>query len=262
MLPTPEGAPDPDPGSDLGADLGADGEPGGMRARWGLGDVAITLGLTIFIGTLVSLAVLALVDGPWDSPTGRAWASLLLLVLPWIGLAGWPLLTSYSRGAGPVHDFGLRLSWTDAGIGFAGGVAALILGSMVAWLQEQVTGHQITSAVGDLAQDTTSASAAALAILALCTAVGAPVVEELAFRGLMFGALRKRGLPVASSVALTTATFALFHFELQRLLVLLVIASFLGVVRAVTGSTAASMVTHMTVNLPGALAILALGHTG
>ena len=256
MLPTPEADPAPD------AHPGADGGPGDVRARWGLGDVAITLGLTIFIGTLVSLAVLALVDGPWDSPTGRAWASLLLLVLPWIGLAGWPLLTSFTRGAGPVRDFGLHLSFPDAGIGFAGGVAALILGSLVAWLQEQVTGHRITSAVGDLAQNTTSASAAALAILALCTAFGAPVVEELAFRGLMFGALRKRGLPVASSVAFTTATFALFHFELQRLLVLLVIASFLGVVRAATGSTAASMVTHMTVNLPGALAILALGHTG
>lgn len=258
MLPTPEAAPDPDPA----AHPGADGQPGGVQARWGLGDVAITLGLTIFIGTLVSVAVLALVDGPWDSPTGRAWASLLLLVLPWIGLAGWPLLTSYTRGAGPVCDFGLHLSWTDAGIGFAGGVAALILGSIIAWLQELVTGHRITSAVGDLAQNTTSASAAALAILAVCTGLGAPVVEELAFRGLMFGALRKRGLPVASSVAFTTATFALFHFELQRLLVLLVIASFLGVVRAATGSTAASMVTHMTVNLPGALAILALGHAG
>ena len=252
MLSTPEGTPATGPGS----------EPSDGRSGWGLGDVAVTLALTILLGTVVALVVNALVHGPWDSPTGRAWASLLLLVVPWLGLAGWPVLTSRTRGNGPVIDFGLHLTWRQAGIGFAGGLAALLLGSTVAYVQEQITGHTLTSAVGDLAHDTTSASAAALWVLAACTALGAPIVEEIAFRGLMFGALLKKGLPVATSVAWTTATFALFHFELQRLAVLLVIAGFLGLVRAYTGSTAASVVTHMTVNLPGAIAILAIGHGG
>ena len=155
-----------------------------------------------------------------------------------------------------------RLDWQQAGHRVACGIAALVLGTIVATIQESITGHQLSSAVGDLAQNTTSASAGALAVLAVCTAFGAPIVEELAFRGLTFGALRKMGLPVVWSVVLTTLMFALFHFELQRLAVLLVIGGLLGAVRAWTGSTAASMVTHMTVNVPGAIFILSLGHGG
>jgi membrane protease YdiL (CAAX protease family) len=247
VLPTPDPAPDQIP----------DRLPG-----WGFGDVAITLGLTLVLGTIVALVVRALVDGAWSSQTGRAWASLLLLVVPWLALAGWPIFASRTRGNGPVRDFGLTASWSQAAVGFVGGVLALLLGSFVAAVQEKITGHQISSAVGELAQNTTSASAAALAILALCTVLGAPVVEEIAFRGLTFGAFRKMGQPVVWSVVWTTLMFALFHFELQRVLVLLVIGGCLGWVRAQTGSTAASMVTHMTVNLPGAIAILALGHGG
>jgi membrane protease YdiL (CAAX protease family) len=247
VLPTPEDAPP-----------GAPEQP----PRWGFGDVAITLVATLFLGTAIALVVDALVAGPWSSPTGRAWASLLLLVVPWVSLAGWPLLASRTRGNGPRRDFGLTLDWRQAGVGFAGGVVALFVGTWVAVAQEHLTGQKLSSAVGDLAQNTTSASAGALAILALCTAFGAPVVEEIAFRGLTFGAFQKMGQPVVWSVAWTTLIFGLFHFELARLGVLLVIGACLGAVRAYTGSTAASMVTHMTVNLPGAVAILTLGHSG
>jgi uncharacterized protein len=233
-----------------------------QQPGWGFGDVAITLGLTLFLGTLAALLVRALVDGPWDSSTGRAWASLLLLVVPWLALAGWPILASVTRGNGPVRDFSLTLSWQQAGVGFVGGIMALVLGSFVAYVQESITGQKLSSAVGDLAQNTTSASAGALALLAACTAFGAPIVEELAFRGLTFGALVKMGQPVVSAWLWTTLMFAVFHFEVQRLAVLLVIGGFLGAVRAWTGSTAASMVTHMTVNVPGALFILSLGHSG
>ena len=50
--------------------------------------------------------------------------------------------------------------------------------------------------------------------------------------------------------------FALFHFEPQRLLVLAVLGGWIGAVRAVTGSTTASMVAHMAINVPGAIGIL------
>ena len=240
----------------------ADDPPEAGLPQWGLGDVAITLVATLLLGTAVALVVRALEAGPWSSPTAQAWASLLLLMVPWITLAGWPVLASRARGFGPRRDFNLALDWRQAFLGFLGGVAALVLGTWVQDAQEALTGHALSSAVGDLAKNTTSASAPALAILALCTVVGAPLVEETAFRGLAFGAFRKAGVPVAWSVVWTTALFALFHFEPARLAVLLVVGGCLGVVRAYTGSTAASMVTHLTVNLPGAVAILSLGHFG
>lgn len=251
MAQTPDAAP---PGEAVGA---PEGQP-----RWGFGDVVITLGLTLLLGTVTVLGVDALVRGPWDTPNGRAWASLLLLVVPWLALAGWPILSARTRGHGIRADFGLTLDWRQAGVGFAGGILALGLGTVVAAVQEQISGHQLSSAVGELAKNTTSASVGALAVLAVCTAFGAPIVEEIAFRGLTFGALRKMGLPVVWSVVLTTAMFALFHFELARLGILLVIGGCLTAVRAYTGSTAASMVSHLTVNVPSAIFILSLGHGG
>ena len=97
-----------------------------------------------------------------------------------------------------------------------------------------------------------------LVVLALCTAFGAPIVEELAFRGLVFGSFRRLGVSVAVSVVSTAAVFAAFHLEAVRFPLLFTIGLVLGTVRATTDSTAASMLSHMVVNIPGALGILLL----
>jgi uncharacterized protein len=228
---------------------------------WGFGDVGICLGLTLVLGSCVAALVNALDDGPLHaSPPAQAWASVALLVVPWLALAGWPVWVSKRRGNGPVRDFGLTLTWAKAATGVLGGVIALALASTVAAVQERVTGHSLSSAVGNLAENTTAYSTAALAVLAALTAFGAPVVEELAFRGLAFGALVKMGQPVAMAVFWSALIFGVFHFELQRILILVVIGACLGTVRAYTGSTAASMLAHMTVNIPGAIYLLGYVH--
>ena len=93
---------------------------------------------------------------------------------------------------------------------------------------------------------------------ALCTAFGAPVVEELAFRGLTYGSFLGIGQPRSWSAAWTTVLFALFHFEPVRILVLLVLGAGLTTVRVVTDSTGASMVAHMSINVWGAISLLSL----
>lgn len=227
--------------------------------RWGFGDVAITLVGSIVLGSAVAAVLLSLEDSGLDSPAAKAWFLDIGLVVPWLCLAGWPLYAAARKGYGPVHDYGLRLTWRGAGIGVGCGVAALLTASWTYSIQVSVTHHSFDSAVGGVANDVASGSRGALVVLALCTAFGAPVVEELAFRGLTYGALRKMGQPVVWSVLWTTVLFALFHFEPVRIPVLLVLGAWLGVARAVTGSTAASMVAHATVNIPGALMILSLG---
>ena len=86
--------------------------------------------------------------------------------------------------------------------------------------------------------------------------VGAPIVEELFFRGLFFAALRKRGVGAVLTILITGAVFAGFHFEPTRFFVLLPTGLVLGWVRWKTGSTGASMVAHGLVNAPGALLLL------
>jgi uncharacterized protein len=236
------------------------GDDGLRQPAWGLGDVVITLMSALTLGIVVSSLVVATQHGSLDGATAQAWLSIPLLVVPWLGLAGWPIYVSRTRGNGPVLDFGLRLTWRAVGIGVAGGIAAFTLATVVGEIEIKILGHGFSASVENLAQKTTAGSAGAIWVLAVLTAFGAPIVEEIAFRGLTYGAFVKRGLPVIYAVAWTTVIFALFHFEFVRLPVLLVIGAFLGAVRAYTGQTSASMISHMVVNIPGAIAILALAH--
>ena len=86
--------------------------------------------------------------------------------------------------------------------------------------------------------------------------VGAPVVEEIFFRGFLYAGLRKRGLGDLLTVVVSSLVFAGFHLEPLRMLVLFPTALVLGWVRWRTGSTGASMVAHGVVNAPGALVLL------
>ena len=223
--------------------------------RWGFSDVAITL-----LGTMVLGIAVAVVTEPLRrrGGTAEAWSYIVLLVVPWVCLAGWPLHVARTKGNGPRLDFGLTLTRRDFGIGVLGGFVALILADIVATITEKVVGP-FDSAVGDLALSMTKGSPP-LVVLALCTAFGAPVVEELAFRGLVFGSFRRMGVSVAVSVVSTAAVFAGFHLEAVRFPLLFTIGLVLGAVRATTNSTAASMVSHMVVNIPGAIGILLLLH--
>ena len=222
--------------------------------RWGLWDVFWALMAAIFIGVGVG-ALLYVANAPF------AVQVLLGTTAPWLAFAGWPIIATRRRGNGPRIDLGLRLTWSDAGWGVLAGVAAVILAAIASAITQHFV-PDLSSAAGDAGDRLVSESSRfAVVLFALLVMVGAPIVEELFFRGLLFGALRKRGLGVALSVLISGVVFAGFHFEPLRFFVLLPIGLILGAVRAKTGSTGSSMVAHALVNAPGALLFL-LGGPG
>jgi membrane protease YdiL (CAAX protease family) len=218
--------------------------------------VAVALLGAIVVGNALAVVLLAMKGHA--SAAAQAWMAVLVLVGPWCLLGGWPLYAVRRKGSGPVRDFGLRLDLPSAALGVLGGLAGLLCAAAVAWVQLQITHQPLDARASAVARDIVAASRPALVAFALATAFGAPIVEELAFRGLTFGAFRKVGQPVVWATVWTTVLFAVFHFEPARLPVLLVLGGWLGVVRAYTGSTTASIVAHMTVNIPGAVLILGM----
>lgn len=217
--------------------------------RWGLWDVLIGLVASMVVA-VVAAVVLFLV--------GASVAAQVIVgtTAPWVILAGWPLLITRLRGNGPRIDLGLRLTWRDTGWGVVGGVVALVV-AVVAATITQVFVPDLSSAAGDAAEELERESGLiAMVIFALIVMVGAPIVEEIFFRGLFFSALRKRGLGAVLTIVVTAVAFAAFHLEPVRFLVLLPTGLVLGWVRWRTGSTGASMVTHGIVNAPGAIALL------
>lgn len=225
------------------------------QPRWGLWDVVIMLG-GAFVASALAIIALTLLQ------PSREVTLIVGSVAPWVFLAGYPLLITRLRGNGPVVDLGLRLHARDAVIGLTAGLAGLVVAAMLAWLTTLVAGN-FTSAGGQIAEEISSGgSRLAMVIFAILVALGAPVVEEIAFRGLVFDALRKRGLGAAWTVVITTVAFAAIHLEPTRIVVLLGIGALLGVLRWWTGALGAGMVAHAMVNAPAAVLFALAGPGG
>ncbi len=94
-----------------------------------------------------------------------------------------------------------------------------------------------------------------LLLAALVLSVGAPLFEELVFRGFLFAALRQRVGPVVT-IAVTALLFALLH-DFSRTFAdprtfpfaILYLGGVLGLVRERTGSVAPGMAVHALNNL-------------
>jgi len=217
--------------------------------RWGLGSAVITLVGAIALGVLVAVPLIAL-----DAPL--AVTAIVGTLFPWIALAGWPVFVTWWKGNGPRIDLGLRLTWSDTGWGALAGFVGLMFAGIVALITETIAG-EFSSAAGDIAVELRDEGPFwALLLFAIMIMVGAPIVEEIAFRGLIFNALRKKGMGAIWTIIITAVAFSAFHFEPIRFLVLLPIGLVYGWVRWKTGSLGAAMVAHGVNNAPAALVLL------
>ena len=228
-----------------------------LRApRWGLADVAIAMLLAVFVPTLVLGAVLGL-----GVPRDGAVILLGSAVLPWVGFGLWPWLTTRLQGNGARIDLGFAFRLPDLWWGLGGGVACIALGSVAAAVVQRFAG-EFDSAAGALVSRADVPSWA-IVLFALGALIGAPLFEELCFRGLAFAATARwafaRGLPAVPWATIVSALlFTLIHFEPVRIPVLLVIGLVLSWLRARTGRVGASVVAHAVNNLVGVIGILAL----
>ncbi len=233
----------------------ADGAPGARgrvlrQARWGIPDFIITAAFWLFFGLVAGLiAVVVFSDQAFSKPPSL----FLALALPWVGLAGWPILVSYWKGNGPVIDFGLSRRWGDVGWGVVYGVVTLACAAAIAWATSAIFGD-FDSSVADMLDGFTSLPL--LIVFAILVGLGAPIVEEIAFRGLLFGALGKRGLAPWLTIGISAIAFSLFHFEPIRFPLLLSTGLILGFARYQRRSTTTSIVAHMTNNIPAAIALV------
>ena len=92
-------------------------------------------------------------------------------------------------------------------------------------------------------------------LLCLAIGVGAPIVEEVCFRGLFWGSLAKRGISPWWVTIWTALAFAVFHLEPVRMPLLFVTGLLLGYLRQRTGRLGAPILAHMVNNSVGVLSI-------
>ena len=252
----------------------------GVVPRWGLGDVVIG-----FFGAELLAAVAYLVVASAThyatpgsaSGTGAAfgevvghlatgtapmyrapmplWLTAVLQIPLWAGLLGVPLWATTVKGNGPVRDLGLRFRWFDVPVGLAiGAVAQFVLVPLIYWPLFKLIGHQDVSAAARQLTDRAT-DPVGIFLLFVIVGVGAPVAEEIFFRGLTQRSLDRRwGAGVA--VVGTAVFFALTHFEVLQFPALLAFGLMLGLIARRTGRLGMSISAHVGFNLLAAAALV------
>jgi membrane protease YdiL (CAAX protease family) len=225
--------------------------------RWGLGDFAGGLAGSYVAVFALQPLVLAITDQSGVSDT-KQWplTTVALLQLPFYGvMAGVAIWAASRKGRGPVDDFGLQWEAADIPRGLTLGVVVQLslfaLYAPLFWLTS-LDQHDLDKPARELADKATGAG---VLLLVLIVVIAAPIVEEIFFRGLLLGALRRRwGTTIA--VVGSAAVFALTHFELLQLPALFAFGLLAGALYVRTGRLGPSIVAHFAFNATAVLMLV------
>jgi CAAX protease family protein len=220
------------------------------EVRWGLGDAALGWIIAQIGGAIAVVIVLAINNDAIDlEDLSLAWLAVAQLGL-WVGMLGVPLVASKLKGNGPVRDFGLRSEGWDAPLGFAAGLLTQLiliplLYGPIFWLTDLDSSDLEDPARGLTDRATNSFG---VAMLILIVGIGAPIVEEIFYRGLLQRSLERR-FGVWTGILGSALLFGVSHFQLLQLPALVMFGVVLGVLAHRTGRLAAPIAAHIVFNM-------------
>jgi membrane protease YdiL (CAAX protease family) len=224
--------------------------PAAARRWWGLGDAAAGFAIGLVLSAVVATVWLAATGDDELDLGGQALSQLGL----WAGMLGCVVWASRRKGSGTLAgDFGFVGRWVDVVVGVVVGLLCqLVLVPVVAFLMRPFLGRpDISGPAEDLFE---KAEGPATPILVLFVVVGAPVVEELFFRGLVLRSLERR-FGALAAVLVSSAVFGMAHpqpLETKGLVLVMITLTALGCVLGAlvvrTGRLGPSILAHATFN--------------
>ncbi|NNE73765.1 MAG: CPBP family intramembrane metalloprotease [Acidimicrobiales bacterium] len=228
---------------------------------WGLG--MVSLGVPVIFGAAIVVTIFAAIFSGIDN-IGQVGLPMSVLFFGLLGqqaaMGAWPLYVARRFGQGLAADLRLKFDrfGHDVVLGLAVGTAMIFVAGLMSVVASTVMSLEgsasNTESVTEAAASGWQWPTIALAVL------GAPIVEELFFRGLLLRALEgKWGKIVA--VALSSVVFTLIHYNgagLPETVVLFsaigTVAVVLGVVVVKTNRLLIAIVAHAVFNAMGVLA--------
>ena len=218
--------------------------------RWGLGDVILGLVVGLLLSSMLAGVWIGVSGDEELSIGGKAFSQMGL----WIGLVGSVLLATRRKGSRSLRaDFGWEFRPIDLALGVGVALLAiLVIVPGVTVLLRPLLGNPDTSKpVNDLVNE---AHGGAIVGLFLIAAVGAPLVEELFFRGLLLRSIQKR-FGAGWAIAGSSVFFGLAHpNDLGPSGQILIMAALAGLAVALatlavkTGRLGPSIVAHAAFN--------------
>ena len=218
---------------------------GARPLRWGLGDALVGYVIALFVEAFCVSAAAGLAGEDSLLTLGAGLIGL------WLGLVGAVVYAARFKGSGSVvRDFGLRVKGAADVVGGAviGLLSQYVLVTLIylpiVWLSPE-----LRKQIEEPAKNITNRANGPLAVTALflLVAIGAPIVEELFFRGLLFRSFTRKWGP-GWGIALSSLLFGLAHFELLQLPALVAFGVVLGLLAHRTGRLGPGIFAHMAFN--------------
>ncbi len=247
-----------------GRDL-EDTGPESAEPRWGMPDIALGIPVILIFAT-IGLVVGAFLFGADEKLVAESAA-----VATFAGLGqqfaqgGWPVFVARWKGNGVVKDFGLRIKGVDLLLGPLIGLGMLIAAASAGALVSTALGVQTSDDVSNTSILTDNQDSPWFYAIVFMAVVGAPISEELFFRGLVMRSVEKRFGATIGLVA-STVVFVLPHYTYvawRETLVIFVVIGIvglaLGLVVQRTGRLGTAIIAHAAFNSAAVLATFAPG---
>ncbi|HEY4377715.1 MAG TPA: type II CAAX endopeptidase family protein [Acidimicrobiales bacterium] len=229
--------------------------------RWGIADAAVGWLVALLVANILGSLILAAFGYTGRRATSdRLPITMIALSYPplWLGFVGVPIFVAWKKGNGWIRDFRVRFAWPDLGIGVAAGVLSqLVLVPLVSkpfQLLFNKTNAELTHPAKVLADKAHGAHLGAF-LLVLVVVIGAPLAEELFFRGLVYRCVERRLGPMWA-IGISAVVFGLTHFEGIQTPALIAFGAVLGYLVYRTDRLGTSVFTHMAFNGVSMIALL------
>jgi uncharacterized protein len=225
-----------------------------LRAPWRPWEALPVAGAALATAILASVVFAAIFGSPGGS------ALLLTSIAFSAALAVFTVLWVAVRHRGWVPALGLRSSRAanDVALGAWAGASIFALAAFVVLPLLQIVWRLLTGgAPPAISQPVVPVDPTPVQIVLAVAAVviGAPVGEELFFRGFLFGSLRAR-LSFLPSAGISSVIFAFLHGQALLILVMVFVGIALAYLYERRGSLATSIAAHAMFNLIGFTLIL------
>lgn len=224
-----------------------------LRApRWGMGDALVGWVFAYVSAALLGALILAAFGYTGDEVTPENLPlSMIALQYPplWLGFVGVPVWAAATKGGGWIHDFRVRVRLLDVPIGLVvGTLAQLVVVPLVSWPVLQLTGTDADD-LGKLARDLgdKADNSVGVVLLFVLVVIGAPIAEELFFRGLVLGSLEKR-FGTGWAVLGSSVFFGATHFQALQFAALTAAGAIFALLVVRTGRLGPAIIAHMAFN--------------
>jgi membrane protease YdiL (CAAX protease family) len=173
----------------------------------------------------------------------------------WLGIGLIPIWFAVNRGKGVVAELGLRMKAIDVPIGLAVGIASqLVMVPVLYWLLFKAIGVKDVSAAARALTDRAT-DPLSIVLVFVVVAIGAPLAEEIYFRGFAQRIFGRRIRP-AFAILASAAFFAATHMQLLQFPALLIFGLILGYMAWRSGRLGPAIWAHVGFNAVTAAALV------